>query len=52
MLLITEQFRDELVKYMLTRPCGEVINGVLGLQQLASVPAETKAEDTGQEHAP
>lgn len=32
--LIPEDLRDEMVRYLLTRPCGEVMNAVLALQQL------------------
>lgn len=41
MLLIDEKLRDELVRYLLTRPCGEVMQGVIALRDLNPVrPAE------------
>lgn len=38
MLLISEELRDGLLNYLMTRPCQEVMQGVLALQHLAAVP--------------
>ena len=36
--LIPAELRDDLLRYLMTRPCGEVMQGVLALQHLR--PAE------------
>jgi hypothetical protein len=38
MLLISEELRDGLLNYLMTRPCQEVMQGVLALQHLAVAP--------------
>lgn len=45
-LLITEQQRDALLQYLLTRPCGEVINAVLWLQSLPPAEPPKDADKT------
>lgn len=39
MLLIPEELRDGLLNYLMTRPCQEVMQGVLALQNLATAPS-------------
>ena len=38
MLLLPEALRDALLKYLMTRPCGEVIEGVNQLRALPKAP--------------
>lgn len=36
--LIPEQLRDELIRYLMLRPCGEVMNAVIALRSLDQQP--------------
>lgn len=37
--LIPAALRDDLLRYLMTRPCGDVLQGVLALQHLKPVEA-------------
>jgi hypothetical protein len=43
--LLPESLRNELISYLMTRPCGEVMPGVLALQQLQPAPAPVAPDD-------
>jgi hypothetical protein len=44
---LPEQLRDELLRYLLGRPCGEVMNGVAALQSLQPVKEPGEAQPDG-----
>jgi len=44
MLLISEELRDGLLSYLMTRPCQEVMQGVLALQDLVTAPESALSE--------
>lgn len=42
--LIPESLLKQLMNYLMTRPCGEVLHGVLALQQLQPEEAPTDSD--------
>lgn len=48
-LKLPEEVRDELVQYLLTKPAGEVMDGILMLKSLEHVEEAPPAEDTEDE---
>lgn len=43
--LLPEALRAELLRYLMTRPCGEVMQGVIALQQLKPAPSGTPSPE-------